>query len=236
MIEAGSHSTFGIKMETKDWVVLLPTLASGLAITYELGSFLPLGTRAFGLFSLTDHLLWALQVVPYSILLIGVALIGNIYSRAYFQRRKAAASFQRPRRGWTAFVFSLIFAVVWLSLGVMLPSATVLTIGLAALAIVFTPTTDAGKQAAKVLIGLFILGVSFSLGVDSTRRFLNHGKPAQFQFSNGDVKKLLLVRSGDKLTLLFDKEPGQFLLIKLDELKSIAWDRTPVRPGLFVGP
>src|SRR4051794_32207120 len=47
-----------LKLELKDWLVLVPAIGTGLALTYQAGSFIPLGGAAFGLFSLTDHLIW----------------------------------------------------------------------------------------------------------------------------------------------------------------------------------
>ncbi|MET4799195.1 hypothetical protein ABIA96_001762 [Bradyrhizobium sp. LB11.1] len=63
--EETKQTNLSFKLETKDYLLLVPALASGLAIVYELGSFYPLGTVAFSLFSITDHLLWALQNLPY---------------------------------------------------------------------------------------------------------------------------------------------------------------------------
>jgi hypothetical protein len=61
--------------ELKDAALFLPLLGSLLAITYEIGSFWPLGGAAsFGLFSLSEHLLWAFPAIPtvFSILVGGL--------------------------------------------------------------------------------------------------------------------------------------------------------------------
>jgi hypothetical protein len=187
-MESTSDFSFAVQLDAKEWAVLVPTVASGLAITYELGSFLPLGTRAFGLFSLSDHLLWALQALPYSVFLVGIALIALIYS-AYFRRKRAAHSpFQRHRPRWPSLAFSILFGSSWLTFGIMLRSATIITMAVASLVIAVIPASDAGRRSVKVIAALTILALAFCLGADATRRFLNHGRPAEFQMSNGEVK------------------------------------------------
>src|SRR5215471_7663425 len=67
------------QLQAKDWLVVVPLLATCIAITYELGSFLPLGAESFALFSLSDHLLWAIEVLPAACASAAAFLIGGAF-------------------------------------------------------------------------------------------------------------------------------------------------------------
>jgi hypothetical protein len=70
-----SPKTSKDKIELKDWLIIVPAAGSAIAVIYEIGSFLPLGGAAFGLFSLSDHLLWALQALPVAMGLVAGILM-----------------------------------------------------------------------------------------------------------------------------------------------------------------
>jgi hypothetical protein len=61
MVESPKPSS----IQVKDYIVVVPTLGTALAISWEVGSFLPIGGIAFGAFSLTEHLVFALQALPH---------------------------------------------------------------------------------------------------------------------------------------------------------------------------
>ncbi|MET4799196.1 hypothetical protein [Bradyrhizobium sp. LB11.1] len=80
-----------------------------------------------------------------------------------------------------------------------------------------------------LLFALFVVCFVFARGFDDTRLFLNGATPARFEFSGGNVRNLILVRSGEHALLLFDRDLQQFTFVKFDELKSIVWQRLPLR-------
>ena len=222
------------KLETKDYLLLVPTLATGLAIIYELGSFYPLGTVAFSLFSITDHLLWALQMLPYSLIVVGGSIIAIVVYEAIHSTAKGSSlektsspeTKSRARR-YLSKLLNFCIGVAFLAYGVHDRSGTLIVIGIFGLAIFCTPKSPKLKPAVMMAAALFVVCVVFALGFDGTRRALNGTTPARFEFSGGDVRNLVLVRSGDHALLLFDRDLQQFMFVKLDELKRIVWQRAP---------
>jgi hypothetical protein len=61
----------GVEFQLKDTVVVVPLLASTLAISWEIGRFIP--TRGFQLFSLSEHLPAATAALPFAVLSIVTA-------------------------------------------------------------------------------------------------------------------------------------------------------------------
>ena len=60
----------------KDWIVMLPLAGSILALTYDVGFFYGIGLPYFTLFSLSEHILFALQVLPQAITAFLIVPIG----------------------------------------------------------------------------------------------------------------------------------------------------------------
>ena len=213
-----------LKLETKDYLLLVPTLATGLAVIYELGSFYPLGTVAFSLFSITDHLLWALQMLPYSIITVGISITAAIFYNVFFGNSKPIVSSKRSwRRRFFAILLNICIGMFFLAFGLYDRSGTLIVIGIFGLTLWLLP---ASRQLFPAVLLRRCAAFVFTLGFDGTRRFLNKATPAQFEFSSGNIKNLILVRSGDHALLLFDRDLQQFFkIVKLDELKSIVWQR-----------
>src|SRR2546425_1023085 len=53
----------------KDAAVMIPLVASALAICWEVGSFIPIGGAAFSYFSFAEHLIFAAAALPLALLL-----------------------------------------------------------------------------------------------------------------------------------------------------------------------
>jgi hypothetical protein len=64
------------KWSLKDALIVIPFLASALALTWEVGYFARIGGGAFGLFSIAEHLTFALQALPIAMVLSTVTVMG----------------------------------------------------------------------------------------------------------------------------------------------------------------
>src|SRR5579872_6883656 len=119
------------KLDAKDYLLLVPTIATGLAVIYELGSFYPLGTVAFSLFSVTDHLLWALQILPYSIATVVISIIAIVIFEALRGNAKAPSSEKRGRtRQYLSTLLNMCVGSAFLVYGWHERSGTLIVIGI----------------------------------------------------------------------------------------------------------
>ena len=68
---------------TKDALVALPFMGSAIAMSWEVGTFIPIsgvGGGTFGLFSLSEHLSFAIEALPIG--LVFAALLPIIFTAA----------------------------------------------------------------------------------------------------------------------------------------------------------
>jgi hypothetical protein len=219
------------KMEIKDWLLFVPILGSFLSVVYETGCFIPLGSAAFGLFSLSDHFLWTLQALP-----LAVAAMAGIITAQFFttsvERIPRIAS-ARSNRFTNAFVR-------WIIIGAMVISALYLrsTIGIAAaldIILLRFGRNRGDRVSQSAILGFCLIIFLLAIGFDQTRAVLNLTVPAKFDFGGSNVKDLVLVRSGESGMLLFDRTENSFRYVKKDDVKSITWRRSkfPIQPEAF---
>jgi hypothetical protein len=55
-LTAGIGDEIEQKLLPKDFIIYIPLVQSALAVSWEIGSFVPIGGSAFGTFSLTEHI------------------------------------------------------------------------------------------------------------------------------------------------------------------------------------
>jgi hypothetical protein len=66
------------KWSLKDALIVIPFLASALALTWEVGYFTRIKGGAFGLFSIAEHLTFALQALPIALAVTTAGAIGLV--------------------------------------------------------------------------------------------------------------------------------------------------------------
>jgi hypothetical protein len=64
----------GKGMELKDWAIFIPTVGSALALFYNVGFFNALDITFFSFFSISEHVLFAMEALPLTFVLAGVAI------------------------------------------------------------------------------------------------------------------------------------------------------------------
>jgi hypothetical protein len=178
MVESPKPSS----IQVKDYIVVVPTLGTALAISWEVGSFLPIGGIAFGAFSLTEHLVFALQALPigFIVALVASAVItmrGRSRIRLILTRlTPAKALFAR------ALLLALILASSFagLLLGLSYTGSTGVkpyfigsAVGLGGIVFVFAMYSDMSNEPFRnKFIGwtlFYFIFFAFNVGVEQTR-------------------------------------------------------------------
>ena len=218
------------RLDIKDLAVLVPLLGSGLAVTYEIGSFYPLGAIAFGLFSLSEHLLGALAAFPIVLALLGTSILAywqfSIVTFRRSLRRRRPDEGRRKKRINNLILFALVglgAILVWA--GWKNRSAFYIAVGLCSFgsaSLAFLPRSTRIRLHILMLVVAFAFLLAGAVGVDHTRKALLSRCVAEFAFKDG-VKSAVLVRSGERGILLYDPARNQFTFDKWDDLKSIGW-------------
>ena len=224
----------------KDFVVVLPFFGSATAVCWEVGSFVPIGRGAFSMFSLSEHLLFALQALPIALASTGfggvcaLAIRTALRHRLFgFERRGEARQSHRRRRlirtalAGIYLCSALLFAV---ALHQKLLSFLLASIGALALAFVasrslhllLTPT-------AAIVAACFALMGAMSMGFDQTRATLAVENRLTEMVMNDGTRKGILIRAGERGILMFDPSTRVFSFLKQDAIRSLNWDRPTFR-------
>ena len=224
-------------LQVKDWLVGVPLLASCIAIAYELGSFFPLGSDAFALFSLSDHVLWAISVLPAALFgaaggLAGLALV-LIFERKQSAEKKQTEDtkgFVAPRFKIAAFMLAVAIMNLLLVLYVVKSNSAIFALSvlitfLATLLVLVPEWVRSRTALTGAFLLLALLSFVFAWGSDTTSSTLDGRRISTFDFGGGNVRKAILVRSGEHGLLIYDPANRELTFTKMEELKNLKWQR-----------
>ncbi|QIP05752.1 hypothetical protein [Bradyrhizobium symbiodeficiens] len=221
-----------------------PLLASSLAITYDVGFFVGVGIGYFSFFSLSEHLVFALQSLPFAIPPVAVLLIWVTTGWYGYQQgyNDAVASESVDRK--SSKLGSLLKRVgmeartpwaLWLMDGMLCLGAFAnLWVGqyamafmLSALAIYVLTAPGAHKTLRNrlpVLMAICVVAalvLSFLIGLQRADSILK-SKDASEMISVDDRSiPARLIRGGDKGILFFSLESRKVRFLRWDSIKQI---------------
>jgi hypothetical protein len=216
------------QFSVRDLLVLIPLFGSLLAMTWEVGSFIPTG--GFTLFSLPEHLLAATNALPAALVSAVVLMVGPLL---LFPPEKRPVRLFDQTDEPTARHTVLIAAVIILIIGVGVTVAGLIfrtspLIG----AGVFVITASALLIARpRPLLGyaiIFICSLIITMGfaVDYTRDYLNSPSDilATIHTKNGVYRGKVLM-GGERGVLFYEPDQKAFVFQRQDEIQRIEWPR-----------
>jgi hypothetical protein len=222
----------------KDMLIAIPFFASGLALTWEVGFFFVIKGGSFGIFTIAEHITFALQALPVAFVL-AIAIVGMMAEHHRVPRLVYMPPKQRRRLAQGMLVFSLIMNVF---MGVLIyryaRSATVLLPLwiISGFTVVLLPTPELIKRRIMSVIFGFTLSfaTAFGFGVDIARYELWSQLPLN-KITIGEKGKdaetevaARIIRSGERGVLYYDPKLAQFGLVPWDSIKRIDWARSPL--------
>jgi hypothetical protein len=165
-------STFSLK----DALVLVPALSSALAVSWEVGSFLPIGGSAFSLFTLTEHLAFAATALPIAALMacftcvmwIGAPLMVEFYLTKMKQPLERVSLI--VRLGGVALGLYLIAFGIYVGVFPLSILGSAVALGAAA---AFLPKFHFPRSLGALGLISFSMLLAMSFGADETRMQLN---------------------------------------------------------------
>jgi hypothetical protein len=224
----------------KDALYALPIFGSALAISWEVGSFIPIGGGSFSVFSLSEHLLFALLALPLALIFACCMLVVVTISRTMMQHRVRRNEARRlSGKTWRLFFRGAVGVIALMGVssilaGVFIHSLALLVLGVAAISL-----ASAIAISVRVLLwpsrvilagGCFALLLSLALGFDSTRTLMRSADrfTSNVIGTDGVSRKLLVVRVGERGVLLFDPPNRSFSFAKWDAVKSLEWPQPAI--------
>jgi hypothetical protein len=227
---------------------IVPAVGSALAIAYDVGYFWALDIKMFTMFSLTEHLVFALAALPF-------ALIGAIYVLGQFASFKAGikhgeeefkqdlqagspeevqerlASRKKEYRTkllGAGFVGMVMAAMLFLA---GLNTFAVLTLGFALyhLATQVSPVFDE-PAFTQAWVATVVLTAAFAVGVDLQQWQLRYSDPTHIVNVDNNEVRGRLIRSGDRGILFQRSDPKEIIFMRWDNVANVTAITPPPKP------
>jgi hypothetical protein len=202
----------------KDYVVLLPALASAMALSYDVGCFGPYGVRFMGFFSLTEHLVFALEALPIA-LVVGtmVPLIVNAIVDTTVVRLPSRRAVVKR-----VLLSLVVSAVVGISLALGLWTLGIIVFAAFLSLIIKSLPAPVSRVSLACCVAAIALLLSLAVGVDSANLQKFVSKRTQTITTTSAELERILLRSGEKGILVFDRASQTTDFLPWDQIQQIS--------------
>jgi hypothetical protein len=223
----------------KDALIVIPFLASALALAWEVGYFVRIGGGAFGLFSIVEHLTFALQALPIALIVTVPSVVGlagvNLWKSLAIRGSRATRKIDNLNRYGVLDLLAVgagLFAVWYLAGDLLL--ILILILGFVPyLLILNAPSwllTHPLIVCAGVLTAFF---GALTVGSVSARSSIQSSLPLNSIKAGEKGKdieteiKVRILRTGERGVLYFDPATQTFGLLPWDYVRRIDWAISP---------
>jgi hypothetical protein len=219
------------KWALKDAMIAIPFLGSALALTWEVGYFLRIRGGAFNLFSISEHISFALQALPFALAFSVVIMLWVFVPKDVAGiRRHAFESGRRTSIATGMILASGIYAVLlyYVYHSIYLVTWVGCAVGMIWLVIELFSPKPVDKWAMALLSATAVFGFTMALGFDIANSEVNSAKSlSAIRFGEGELQ-IRVLRTGERGVLYFDPAQKKFGLAPWDSVKKIDWET-----GLF---
>ena len=234
-------------VEYKEYAIFVPALGTTIAVTYDVGYFWGLDIKFFTLFSLTEHIVFALEALPialaaafvlcaFSVLTKLADKSGEMQAQRVIEKiKKNETTYQQwlrqsRRRDWV-----LIAAEIGLfAYGIYAIATGSFAVGTAIMCVAVYVVSDlllkdmfsrAGVRQSFVSVSALL--VTFSIGIQVQKHEVRTGS-ARHTFTLDDRDwSGLLIRSGDRGLLMFQPDTKKISFIRWEQIRRIDTETRP---------
>jgi hypothetical protein len=228
-----ADDTNKVSFFNKEMLVVLPVIGSTIAITYDVGYFFALDINFFTVFTISEHVAFALEILPLAILATILLVVGPIVADKGYQGGRAQAKRESvtptAKKKWyakksfwfevvfffwlvywanhTRYVFSFVMILVWLISTVMVEWFVIYFL----------------RPVVWIGFSSFVcLTMSFAIGMDVSISYRNSTKyPYTVKTADGELKAKV-IRSGDRGLMFHDEASKQLLILPWSEIKRVS--------------
>jgi hypothetical protein len=224
------------------YLAYIPLLGAAVALTFDVGYFFALNLSFFTLFSLSEHILFAIQSFPIALAVLLFCLIaaGIFLNAPFLWNRPTPAAPVDPHQlhGVRLIIASVIFALLFLapllvfvfyllySTPIITPLAMEIFMGLGGWFFIPDPYNRAFTAAVTVLFVLtfsFFIGYSFAASATTTADPNNIFQPGiwTINLKNGSPINGRIIRAGERGVLIYDPASDRLRFLMLEGISSI---------------
>jgi hypothetical protein len=237
-----------VQIETKDILISLPLVGSAIAVSWEIGSFIPIGSGPFGMFSLSEHLLFAIQALPVGlliavlipVLIVGAENVGRRRRQRFLSLHSRSAKKLRLAIGVATTLFFVLAGILaYMAVDARSVTLLVLAVCTATFGLVFglyPPVLVLRPKLLFVTACAFALALSMAFGCDMMRGRLTYVDMVAAREADllhmtnieGAGMDVDLLRSGERGLLVYERASRKLLFVKWDSVKGLEWSRRPI--------
>lgn len=220
----------------KDIIAIAPFLGTALAITYDVGFFLGIGMAYFTMFTLSEHIVFALEALPFALIMIASIPV-CLYAASGLQsmtkrvipdstgeddtEEEKKQNVLALRSGFVT-ICVLLIGTAFALVGHFMDSAMAMMAGGVLLGMLLLVQIGAPFEVAaigSIFAGTFLL--TLGLAVDTGRHtFKTTTSTHTLETTSGAIQGLL-IRSGERGILFFDRQNGDVVFIRWDGISRI---------------
>jgi hypothetical protein len=221
-----------VEFESRDLLIVVPALGVVISVTWEVGKFTAFG--AFSLFSLSDHVMGALQALPLALLL---ALGTTVIAGRTIQPPAPRSSDKPPVRGFKralAIIAIYSLAAVWFAVGFFAHLAIILAAGLLLVAIVTLAIFQATAMYYGAALAAGLLIITIAAGNDVARSEMEAASrtPPELletlETKSGEHIQGRTLMSGERGMLFYQPNTNEITFVRSDDIKSLKRQRAGI--------
>jgi hypothetical protein len=206
-----------------------PIFASAIALTFDVGYFSGIDINYFTLFSLSEHLVFALEALPLAFPVVAVFLLymfafkwGELRSTP---KRDAKITKATLRDHLHKFWVFEAFILLLLTFSIFRHNAVGIVVGfgilIAGIVMRLAPWFFLTTAVLFTYGAIFLLTLTFVAGYEAARTYLAYDFAPQVLSMNDRELHGKLIRSGERGILFHDISTREILFLKWDNIKSI---------------
>jgi hypothetical protein len=215
----------------KEFLVLSPLFGTVVAISFDVGYFSKLDINLFNVFSVSEHIVFALQLLPVVVLASMIVIVSSL-AEGYLKDKKV-----NRRADWVlmgillstvilAAIASAYFRTFFL---IFIVCVGVLTIGLVGSSLFYSRRILQPNVIPTVAAMLIVVG-AVTLGLDTASRHQsNRNYNYLIRTVTTDINGRVL-RSGDRGLLIFEQQSRALMLLPWNEIKQVTEKKTVLAP------
>jgi hypothetical protein len=210
---------------SREMLVAIPLLGTAVAVAFDVGYFFGLDIHLFGFFSLSEHIVFALQALPLA--LVAVALLSLSMVSFLKGREEAPSPTTEPKRfrqhQLTRVVLAMVaFTLSYLSLKTYIYQSVMFGfVGIATVVMTIVPRYFWTPVVYVPFLGSGILATSWGVGIDFERWQIEGGDQTHIvRTAEGDIGAKL-IHTGERGVLIYDSSHKQVRLLKWDAIKEV---------------
>ncbi len=219
-------------------ITFIPILAIALAATFDVGYFWAIDINFFTLFSLSEHLVFAMQAIPivlgimtFSAVIfpIGIWLVSHLKNETVDKSKKAKFE-RRFKFGFYAYMVFTTIVLIWLRL-YLFAALNVLSV-IIFIVIELIPAhvlwllIRYPKEAITSVVIVTSFLFSFATGYQMGGRYLESVEfhPHSLRLKESIVVSGKIIRSGERCILFIDSNKNAVRFVRFENVISIARD------------